>query len=79
MRRDPPGGVLKGPKEWNGDRRRESDLSGETISQGWRELHSHEVGAQVTNPRREGDLCGETPPSTYLEAPKAMGAGALES
>jgi hypothetical protein len=71
--------VLKDPEDWKDDRRRESDLSGETISQGWRELHSHEVGAQVTNPRREGDLCGETPLSTYLEAPKAVGAGALES
>jgi hypothetical protein len=71
--------VLKSPKDWNGDRRRASDLSGETISQGWRELHSHEVGDEVTNPRREGNLCGGTPLSTHLEAPKAMGAGALES
>jgi hypothetical protein len=71
--------VLEGPKEGKDDRRRPSDLSGETISQGWRELHSHEVGEEVRNPRREGDLCGGTSLSTHFEAPKAMGAGALGS
>jgi hypothetical protein len=75
QRRGPPGGVLKGPKDWAGDRRREPELSGESISPGRRGLQSCEVDEEVTNPRGEGDLCGETPRSTYLEAPKTTGSG----
>jgi hypothetical protein len=67
--------VLEGPKVGADDRRRESKPSGESISPDRRRLHSHEVGEEVPNPKREGDLCGEKPRSTYLEAPKAMGSG----
>jgi hypothetical protein len=67
--------VFEGPKEGADDRRREFKPSGESISQDRRRLHSHEVGEEVPNPRREGDLCGETPRSTYLEALKAMDSG----
>jgi hypothetical protein len=45
------------------------------MSQDRRGLQSHEVGEEVRNPRREGDLSGETPLATHLEAPKARGKG----
>jgi hypothetical protein len=75
QRRGPPGGASKDPKTRRGDRRRESDLRGETISPGRRGLHNLEAGEEARNPTREGDLCGETPQPTYFKAPKVRGAG----
>jgi hypothetical protein len=61
--------VFKGPKGRADDWRQESKLFGESISPDRRALQSHEVGEEVINPRREGDLLEETPFSTDLEAP----------
>jgi hypothetical protein len=33
---------------------------------------------RLKNPKKEGDLLGETPLSTYLEAPKIRGRGLVQ-